>query len=280
MARSHTALAEIVASFGGVVRTARLGEAGISRSSIDHAMREGTLLRVRRGWVAVPGADVMLVSAAKAGVVLTCLTQAERLGLWVHERPAQHHVGANPHGAPVTSEHIHVHWARPLVPRHPDALTDPIENVLALVADCEPYEQALATWESALNKGLVDLSILSKLPLKTAARRIADNATPFADAGLETYLRPRLRWLRVPLTFQIWIAGHRVDALLGQRLVLQVDGGTHVGAQRVEDNRHDAQLRLMGYTVIRVSYTQVMFAWEGVQDQIMRAVAMGLHKAA
>jgi len=135
MANSPTEPAELAASFGGVVRTARLIEAGISRKSLDHAVRAGTLLRIQRGWVAVPGADAMLTSAAKAGVVLTCLTQAERLGIWVHEHPVRHHVGAKPHGAPVTSARVHVHWAKPLVPRHPDALADPIENVLALVAD-------------------------------------------------------------------------------------------------------------------------------------------------
>ena len=78
---------------------------------------------------------------------------------------------------------------------------------------------------------------------------------------------------------QIWIAGHRVDTLIGDRLVVQIDGAHHVGAQRSEDIRHDAELRLMGYTVIRVSYTQIMFEWHMVQDLIMRAVAQGLHLA-
>ncbi|MFJ4252299.1 endonuclease domain-containing protein [Microbacterium sp. NPDC090003] len=166
------------------------------------------------------------------------------------------------------------------MPRHPDALADPIENVLALVADCEPYEQALATWDSALNRGLVERAALERLPLKAVARRLLEDAWPFADAGLETYLRPRLRWLRLPLYFQIWLAGHRVDALIGQRLVLQIDGATHVGAQRDEDIRHDAVLKLLGYHVIRVGYRQIMDHWHVVQDQIMRAVAQGLHRDA
>ncbi|WP_309082499.1 endonuclease domain-containing protein [Microbacterium sp.] len=93
-------------------------------------------------------------------------------------------------------------------------------------------------------------------------------------------MRARLRWLRVPIRIQTWIAGHRVDALIGDRLVLQIDGATHVGAQRSEDIRHDAELKLMGYHVIRVSYTQVMFEWHVVQDLIMRAIAQGLHRAA
>jgi very-short-patch-repair endonuclease len=74
--------------------------------------------------------------------------------------------------------------------------------------------------------------------------------------------------------------GHRVDALIGARLVLQIDGKHHVGAQRTENIRHDAELTLLGYHVIRVSYTQMMFDWPQVQDLILRAVAQGLHRAA
>ena len=172
-----------------------------------------------------------------------------------------------------------VHWGSPIVPRHPDELVDPIENVLAYIAECEPFERALATWESALNKSLVTMEALRGYSWKPAARRVLDQAAPFSDAGLETYLRARLRWLRVPIRVQIWISGHRVDTLLGDRLVIQIDGAHHVGAQRSEDIRHDAELRLMGYHVMRVSYTQVMFDWHVVQDLIMRAVAQGLHRS-
>src|SRR5690606_13121719 len=137
-------------------------------------------------------------------------------------------------------------WGEPLIPRDPDLLIDPIENVLAYIAECEPYEQALATWDSAFNKGLVEMAAMSRRPLKPRARRLLADATPFADAGLETYLRVRLRWLRVPLRIQAWIHGHRVDVLIGARLVIQIDGGHHVGAQRSEDIKHDAELKLLG----------------------------------
>ena len=63
------------------------------------------------------------------------------------------------------------------------------------------------------------------------------------------------------------------------RLVLQIDGAHHTGAQRDEDIAHDATLTLMGYHVIRVSYRHVVDDWASVQDTIMRAVAQGLHRA-
>ncbi|GGD84879.1 type IV toxin-antitoxin system AbiEi family antitoxin domain-containing protein [Microbacterium murale] len=271
---------ELVVELGGVVRTQRLKTQGVSRTALERAVASGQLVRVRRGWVATKDADPVLVAAARAGVVVTCISQAARLGLWVHEMPEKFHVGADPHSAGGKTERAHVHWSIPLLPRQPDALVDPIENVLALVAGCEPFEQALATWESALNRGLVTIPGLAEYPWKDAARDLLDRANPFADAGSETYVRERLRWLNLRLLIQTWIAGHRVDVLIGERLVLQIDGKHHVGAQRSEDIRHDAELRLMGYHVIRVSYQQLMHDWPAVQDLIMRTVAQGLHLAA
>lgn len=90
---------------------------------------------------------------------------------------------------------------------------------------------------------------------------------------------PRLRWLKLPLRRQVWIGGRRVDLLIGDRLVLQIDGGHHVGAQREADIAHDAALTLLGYHVIRVGYRQMIDRWAEVQDSIMRAVAQGLHLA-
>lgn len=247
---------------------------------LERAVASGTLERIKRGWVALPQADAALIAAARGGVVISCVSQAERLGLWVHEPPQKFHVRAAPNSSGGKSKRAHVHWAKPLIARHPDALVDPIENVLALVADCEPFERALATWESALNQDLVTLAELAAYPWTGAARELLATANPFADAGTETYLRQRLRWLDQRILVQTWIAGHRVDTLIGARLVLQIDGKHHVGAQRSEDIRHDAQLRLMGYHVIRISYQQLMHDWPMVQDLIMRAVALGLHRAA
>ncbi|MDQ0648698.1 very-short-patch-repair endonuclease [Microbacterium natoriense] len=276
---STAQLLALLTELGGVVRAVVVAERGISRWVLDDAVARGQVIRPRRGWIALPTAERTLVAAARFGVVLTCRTQASLLGLWVHHHGGPPHF-AVPHNAKrKLAVEAKLHWGAPLVPRDPGALVDPIENVLANIAECEPFEQALATWESALNKSLVTLDTLRGYSWKPAARRVLEQAMPFADAGLETYLRTRLRWLRVPILTQIWIAGHRVDTLIGDRLIVQIDGAHHVGAQRSEDIRHDAELRLMGYTVIRVSYTQIMFEWPMVQDLIMRAVAQGLHLA-
>lgn len=260
---------------GGLARTGALARAGYGRRTLERALAIGALRRIHRGWVALPGADPQLVAAARSNVVLTCLTQAKALGLWVLEDGRVHvaapaHSGRAPEGAMV-------HWARPLVPRHPDVLVDPIENVLVAVAACRPFEEALAVWESALRTQKAEIETLARLPLPLSARRVLESAEVWSDSGLETFVVPRLRWLGLPLRRQVWIAGHRVDLLIGDRLALQIDGAHHVGAQREADIAHDAQLRLLGYTVFRVGYRQVIERWSEVQELIMRAVAQRLH---
>jgi very-short-patch-repair endonuclease len=269
-----------LAAQGGIARTRALRDAGFSRHEIDGAVARGALRRPRRGWVYIPGcADQMLVRAAVSGVVLTCVTQAERLGLWTRAADDLVHVGALA-PASVVVKKAHVHWAQPLIPRHPGQLEDPIENVLALIADCQPHEESLAAWDSAFQQGLVDRDSFGRYRLSPAARRLLAEVSPFRDSGLETFVFTRLRWLRMPIRSQVWLYGHRVDFLIGERLVVQVDGAHHVGAQRSSDNAHDAILRLHGYHVIRVTSQQIYEHWEEVQDLILRAIAQGLHKAA
>lgn len=261
----------------GVCRVRALLDFGIGDHAIRKAVAAGELIRIRRDWVALPHADPMLVTAAMLGVVLTCVTQAERFGLWTVTREI--HVAAPPHGSLARPTTAHVHWRTPLVPRRPGALTDPIENVLALVAECRPHEEGLAIWESALRRGLLDRDVMRRLPLGPDARRLLAEARPFADEGTESVVMSRLRWLNLPMQRQVVLAGRPVDLLIGERLVIQIDGGHHVGAQRLRDNEHDALLKLMGYHVIRIGYWQIFDDWPKVQELITSAIAQGLHRA-
>lgn len=256
-------------------------DAGHSRHHLIRAEHDGDVVRVKRGWVALPAADPFLVAAARAGVVLTCVTQATRMELWVAERPdaARPHVAAPAHAGRIDARGATVHWHRPAVPRHPDELEDGIANTLVSVARCQPYETALAVWESALRRGHTTREQLLRLTLPPAARRLCREARPFADSGLETFLPARLRWLKLPMLPQAWLWGRPVDLLIGDRLVVQADGGHHVGAQRSADIEHDALLLLHGYHVIRVTYAQVVDDWLTVQRLIVEAVAQGLHLA-
>ncbi|MGW9631694.1 hypothetical protein ACWGST_13410 [Agromyces sp. NPDC055520] len=85
---------------GGVARATTLQAAGHSRYHLRAAIEQGRVHRVRRNWLALPGADPELVAAASMGAVLSCITQARRLGLWVLEHP-----------------HLHVAWSASMCSR-------------------------------------------------------------------------------------------------------------------------------------------------------------------
>ena len=232
---------------GGVARVRTLRSAGVCQYSLRRAKQSGAITTVRQGWVALPDADSQLVGAVARGVVLSCVTAAKRHGLWVPEKSPLH-VATPPHAARITvPSRVVVHWSKSIVPRPPDTAVDDLVNALALVAQCQPFETALVIWESAMNKRLVDSDHLRRFDLPSAARELLDHARPFADSGLETIVVSRLRWMKVRLLPQAWVVDRQVDLLIGERLVIQIDGATHTGAQRTSDIAHDAQLVLRGY---------------------------------
>jgi hypothetical protein len=128
MTRRSENVVRQVRGAGGVMRTRGLRQAGFSAQDITDAVRAGQLVRERRVWVATPGAEAALRYAARGGVVLSCVTQAARQGLWVLDS-TRAHVACDPHASAVRAPGAIVHRHIPLVPRDPAVLFDPIENV-------------------------------------------------------------------------------------------------------------------------------------------------------
>jgi very-short-patch-repair endonuclease len=87
-----------------------------------------------------------------------------------------------------------------------------------------------------------------------------------------------MRQLGVVVRQQVWIDGHPVDGLIGDRLVVQIDGfAHHQAADRRRDIAADARLRLRGYTVMRFDYHQLLYDWQTVVHLVSAAIAEGLH---
>lgn len=258
----------------GIARSATLLRTGWTRHAIAKAVDSGQLFRPRKGWVARPTCDPAAVrSPERSADQLRDPSETSR-ALVERGSPALRSaskgcaVQACRGGAALENTY------------YPDALLDAIENVLDTVAHCLSVEEAIAVWDSALNKGLIDCPRLVRLPFTGVAKQVLAGTSRFADSGLESYVRQRLAWLRLRIVPQAWVLGHRVDFLIGDRLVLQVDGSQHEGKQRRSDNGHDFELRQRGYEVIRVGYAEVVFDWPGVQLKTMQALALGRHKAA
>lgn len=261
-------LHSILRQAGGLMRVGDLERCGIPRYRLRLACERGEITRPQRGWVAARDADPELLFAARHGVVLTCITAGRRAGLWQVDEPVPH-VAVRARGSRRPAVPATVHWNRPVRYREPFLLVDSLENALACVSTCQPHEAAFAIWESALNRRLTTRRSLERFPFTGRARRLLETSTALSDSGYESVVLGRLRTLGLHVVAQARVLGHRVDFLIGSRVVLQIDGSTHTGRQRDSDNRHDALLQRNGYAVIRVSPREVNEEWSRVQQEIL-----------
>ncbi len=219
---------------------------------------------------------------------MSCLSAAEHLKLWRID-DGRFHVSVpstasrlklTPHasGRPAAET---VHWSEPPVDVTNRMAIDPLENVLVAIARCQPHENAVAVIDSALNAKKARRSQLLRLAERIGGS-FADAVAASdarADSGLETLPRLRLARRGVTMVPQVRVDDHKVDGLVGERLVLQFDGdGFHsTTEQRQRDRVEDARLVLQGFTVLRFGTHDVMQTWESAERQILSAVAQRLH---
>jgi very-short-patch-repair endonuclease len=265
----------------------QLLRAGFRVAELRELVRSGEATLIRRAWIALPSAADDLVTAARAGGRVSCTSLARRRGWWMPDRVGDElhiHMSPGSGSARLGDEWPGVlHWTKPVVPVARHELEAPTEEALAHIAVCQPFEVALVLWESAARVEGLSGDALRRIRFGSrAARDVAASVVGLSDSGLETLVVLPLRGWGVPVRQQVKIAGRRVDVLVGERLVLQIDGFEHhrTSAQRSSDIAHDAELRLRGYTVLRLSYAQIVHDWAGVERLIRRALAAGLHVAA
>ncbi|MGV9194849.1 endonuclease domain-containing protein [Microbacterium sp. MC2] len=270
---------------GGIAHRADILGAGFGLPRLRAFVRDGQAAVIRRAWVHLPDAPGSLTTAARAGGRVTCSTLARHRGWWmpegagrevhVHMVPGSGSPRLGPDWAGVT------HWTQPLAPAG-RSLETSVEDALAHIALCQPREVALVLWEAAVRCETVTPESLRTVPWRTrAARELADTVQGLSDSGLETLLVVPLRRWGMRVRQQVKLAGRLVDLLVGDRLVIQIDGWEFhsSSAQRTRDIAHDAELRLRGYTVLRFSYAQVVHDRDATLATIRRAVASQLHRA-
>ncbi len=109
--------------------------------------------------------------------------------------------------------------------------------------------------------------------------RVVEHVHPLADSGIESIPRVRLAQRGVAMIPQVVVDGHRVDGLVGERLVLQFDGfGPHRSRkQRNKDLREDARLVRRGYVVLRFGRDAVVHEWPMIESAVLSIIAQGRH---
>jgi very-short-patch-repair endonuclease len=281
---------------GGIVTLAALESQGFTAVRRSALLTNGDLVRLRNGWFAARGADVDQVRAVRLGGRLTCVSALRQYGIWVMP-DSRLHVAVSDNASRLRSPDdrrqrwharpdVCLHWNRERMTARQGIAIDTVPAALTQLILCTDRNSALVAIESALNgtsAGRPQLTrsalakILSALPHAYAG--IADLVDASAQSGLETLARLRLRrrGLRVRTQVQIPRVG-RVDVLIGERLVLELDSRAHhLGDNYEKDRTRDLELFRQGFCVLRVSYHRAMFDWESVEEVILLAVRRGDH---
>lgn len=270
---------------GGVAHSSDLKAAGWPPAAIAAAVAYGQVRRVRRSWVATMDCDRRRMDAASVSGRLTCVSAAALRGLWVPNE-VQHpdaptHVAVPGTASRLSTVGLHLHWGTGPEPVGRNANEDGILNVLFHVAQCLPRQNAMAVWESAIRKRLTDAAVLRRVAWRRQeASELAAVASSLSDSGLESIAVHGLADAGVTMIQQVWIDGRPVDGLIGESLVLQLDGFAHhsSAADRRRDIEADARLVARGFVVLRFDYHQILFQWSLVRDTVLLAMAQGAHR--
>ena len=159
-----------------------------------------------------------------------------------------------------------------------------VRECLRQMCHCQRPETVVATVDSALRKGLITrpewLSDISGLPGRLPS--LLESVDALSESIIESLTRYRLCRVGLRVRIQVRIRGvGRVDILIGDRLVIELDGWEfHSNFEQFEeDRRRDAVLSALGYRVLRFSYVQVMHRRSEVMAAILASVARGDHLA-
>ncbi|MEP6482360.1 MAG: DUF559 domain-containing protein [Rhodoglobus sp.] len=269
---------------GGIARTYELLADGHTSHQLTGAVRRGEIVRVRQGHYCTPELSEVEQFAVRIGGRLTGLSGARSLGIWTPPDRRLHIAVAPDARALRTARDPRRRRAR-----HPDPATvvrwtdkrrpgtrsrlDAAE-CLREIAQRESAIVAFAAAESALHQGFITRTSVGSLGLG----RYASAVNRLSESGGESLMKFGLLALRTPFRQQVAIVGvGRVDFLIGDRLVIEVDGAEfHTSREAFEnDRRRDALLATLGYRVLRFSYRQVEGQWPEVSGAIAAALARG-----
>ncbi|GAA4176136.1 endonuclease domain-containing protein [Gryllotalpicola koreensis] len=271
----------------GFVSRAQLRRAGLTSHGIRALIADGALVAFTRDILGRPTANPVLRRAVAMGGRAACVTAARAMGIWVLESD-EFHVVPRSHNGRFRSDGLApepvLHWTpAPIEPDRSRLAIESGRNTLAHIARCQPLDAAVASFDSAVRLGMITLEELERLAFVHRGRFAEAVAlvTGDADSGLETLTRVRLGWAGIACQRQVVIDGHPVDLLIGERLIIQLDGLQHLKdpVQLARDRRQDRRLKLMGYTVLRYGYAEVVFGWETTLAEIMAHLAAGAHAA-
>jgi very-short-patch-repair endonuclease len=276
---------------GGIGTTRQLLAAGCPARAVHAAIESGELIRLRRGFYAVPAAPESGIAAVRAGGRLAGLSAAGTFGLWSGWNTPLH-VCVPGHAGHVKGRSLPsargvrlVNGTRTVLHWNDDPHDTAwcwrvsIERCLAQVLRWHDPETAIAVIDTGLTRGLVvkeALSVLATGPASAVAGELA-RCRPGAASGVESIARQRLERIGLQLRLQPEISGvgHVDLGVVGTRVYVEVDGYEFHRSpeQFAEDRRRDAEARRRGYVPLRFTAVQVRDDWPWVERMVLGAIA-------
>lgn len=282
----------VLAAHDGVAPKRAFEQAGLLPRQIAAIHRRGVMERPRTGWYVDPGLPWQAKCAVRVGGVLSCASAVDSFGLPIspeaqrtvhvllpgnaprmrHSRDRRHYV------VPGEDRSVTIHWSI-RDGSQPGWRTSLVDALLAL-ADCEDLDWWVGALDAALHRPRDGEPLLAKaewaeLVSRLPARLRAEIARvdPSAESILESLLRlAMLRRGIGPVLPQFWPdPAHRVDFLVGRRLLVEADGLAYHDPEK--DRIRDAFLRGLGYVVLRFTSDRILHDMEGVLAEIDAALA-------
>jgi very-short-patch-repair endonuclease len=293
------AIARIAARQRGLVSRAQLLDVGIRSGAINRRVRSGRLHPVHRGvymvghTAPVHGArELAAVLACGPGAVVSHASTAHLLKLLPHPaRPRPVDVTVPGGRDPAKRPGIRIHRVESLDPRdtrtlHGIPATAPARTLLDLATVLPPYLLERAIAEAQVRRLVRRRDLIDQLERNRGrrgtrmVRRLLDleRGPAFTRSEAERKLLTLLRAAALPVPrVNSRAEGYEVDFMWREhRLVLELDGfAFHSSRAAFErDRARDAALAAAGYTVIRITWRQLVDMPEAVVARIARALAV------
>jgi very-short-patch-repair endonuclease len=260
---------------------AGLMQAGMTSRQITAAVRSGDLVRARQDRYLHRGAPERLVAAVRVGGRLGCISLLAALGVFVFDSSVLH-VHMLRGASRMRSSHSRGH---PLAPRtrhrgvvlHWQTLLEPpvaagcvaIVDALVHAVRCQSPWHAIATLDSAVQRGLIELERLADVfaALPSRFQVLRDLVDGRAQSGPETLVRLMALSLGCRVELQMRFDGVGfVDLVLDGWLAVECDSQEFHSSwqQRLKDYRRDLRLAQLGYCPLRLTAADIMYEPERV----------------
>ena len=246
-------------ALGGAARLSQLRDAGYSRRYVDGAVARGELERVGAGRVVLPTAQREVRIAAMAAARVTCVTGLALLGLPVLHAPKRVHVATS-------NSRSYRAWGLDLRLHRIVGPVDIPVDVATMVrhaSACLDDEALIVTLDGCVRRGFLTTAELAELDVvgRRRWRAVVDRCDPRSESAPETLARLALATLGVLVWPQADIPKvGRVDFLVEDRLVVEIDGRAHHAAPQefATDRRRDRTLAERGFAVARFPASEVL----------------------